>query len=142
MAGVHSSSIADTGSSGANGSATRGSAVKRLKRRMDSYREMQGARLPQYEQTMNQVNTQQHSETIALRQKYLESKAKKPNKKSSSASSAVSSTAGNNSTEKQLQQQPKHDMNAVGLGGPPNNSPMNGMMQQQPYHGMGQQQQQ
>ena len=114
-----------------NGNPRTQSAIERLKRRMDSYREMQGARLPQYDQTMNQVNSQQLNETLALRQKFLESKAKKPNKKSSS-----SAATANNSAEKQ-----KMDINSPGLvaAPPPNNSTMNGMM---PYHGgMGQQQQ-
>ena len=84
-------------------------AIERLQRRMENYREMQSNRLPQYNQTMNQVNVQQLQDTKLLRQKFLESKAKKPNKKSSS-----------NSSEKL-----KHDsMNAM--------SNMNGMMQ---FHG-------
>ena len=84
-------------------------ALDRLKRRMENYRDMQSNRLPQYDQTMSQINVQQMQETKVLRQKFLESKAKKPNKKSSSSSSA---------------EKLKQDMNAM--------SNMNGMMQ---YHG-------
>merc|ERR1719318_947003 len=69
---------------------------------------MQSNRLPQYDQTMNHMNTQQIQETLVLRQKFLESKAKKPNKKSSSASA----------------DKMKHDMNAA--------NSMNGIMQ---FHG-------
>ena len=83
-------------------------AIERLRKRMEGYRDMQSARLPQYDQTMNHMNSQQIQETLVLRQKFLESKAKKPNKKSSSAS-----------TDKM-----KHDMSAPGG--------MNGMMQ---FHG-------
>ena len=88
-------------------------ALDRLKRRMENYREMQSNRLPQYDQTMSQINVQQMQETKVLRQKFLESKAKKPNKKSSSSSSS------NSSAEKI-----KQEMNAM--------SNMNGMMG---YHG-------
>ena len=70
---------------------------------------MQSTRLPQYDQTMNHMNTQQIQETLVLRQKYLESKAKKPNKKSSSASA----------------EKMKHDSQ-------PHASSMNGIMQ---FHG-------
>jgi hypothetical protein len=133
------SSLTGNGGSAASGNPRTQSAIERLKRRMDSYREMQGARLPQYDQTMNQVNAQQLNETLALRQKFLESKAKKPNKKSSSSSSAATTTVGANSTEKP-QPSKQLDMNAAGMV-PPANSSINGMMQQ-PYHGMAQQQQQ
>ena len=83
-------------------------AIERLRKRMEGYRDMQNSRLPQYDQTMNHMNTQQIQETLVLRQKFLESKAKKPNKKSSSASA----------------DKMKHDMAA--------NSSMNGIMQ---FHG-------
>ena len=43
---------------------------------MEGYRDIQTNRLPEYEQTMNHVNSQQMQETLVLRQKYLESKAK------------------------------------------------------------------
>ena len=86
-------------------------AIERLRKRMEGYRDLQTNRLPDYEQTMNHVNSQQMQETLVLRQKYLESKAKKPNKKSSSASNAAS--AGDKM---------KHDM------GPAAPGPMNGMM--------------
>ena len=87
-------------------------AIERLRKRMEGYRDLQTNRLPDYEQTMNHVNSQQMQETLVLRQKYLESKAKKPNKKSSSASSAAAS-AGDKM---------KHDMGPAGPG------PMNGVM--------------
>ena len=84
-------------------------AIERLRKRMEGYRDMQTNRLPQYEDTMNQVNKLQMQETLVLRQKFLENKAKKPNKKSSSGSG----------------DKMKHDLAS---GGPGN---MNGMMQ---YH--------
>ena len=89
-------------------------AIERLRKRMEGYRELQTSRLPDYEQTMNQVNSQQMQETLVLRQKYLESKAKKPNKKSSSAAAAAAA------------EKMKHELAVSGAG------PMNGMMQ---YHG-------
>merc|ERR1712123_508635 len=75
-------------------------AIDRLRKRMEGYRDMQSTRLPQYDQTMNHMNTQQIQETLVLRQKFLESKAKKPNKKSSSASA----------------DKMKHDMNGPQMG--------------------------
>ena len=89
-------------------------AIERLRKRMEGYREMQNSRLPEYEQTMNHMNSQQMQETLALRQKFLESKAKKPNKKSSS------SVGGGSSGDKM-----KHDMSSSSTA-PPN---MNGIMQ-------------
>ena len=86
-------------------------AIERLHKRMEVYRDNQARRLPEYEQTRNHMNTQQMQETLVLRQKYLDSKAKKPNKKSSSASA----------------DKMKHDV--AGAGTIPGN--MNGMMQ---YH--------
>ena len=86
-------------------------AIERLRKRMEGYRDLQTHRLPDYEQTMNHVNSQQMQDTVVLRQKYHESKAKKPNKKSSSASNAAS--AGDKM---------KHDHGPAGPG------PMNGMM--------------
>ena len=89
-------------------------AIERLRKRMEGYREMQNSRLPEYEQTMNHMNSQQMQETLALRQKFLESKAKKPNKKSSSS-------VGGGSGDKM-----KHDMSSTA----PSN--MNGIMQFHP----------
>ena len=62
-------------------------AIERLRKRMEGYREMQSSRMPQYENHVNHHNGQQVQETLALRQKFLESKAKKPNKKSSASAS-------------------------------------------------------
>ena len=90
-------------------------AIERLRKRMEGYREMQTSRLPEYEQTMNHMNSQQMQETLALRQKFLESKAKKPNKKSSSS---VGGGGGDNKM--------KHDMSSTA---PAN---MNGIMQFHP----------
>ena len=84
-------------------------AIERLRKRMEGYREMQSSRMPQYENHVNHHNGQQVQETLALRQKFLESKAKKPNKKSSASAS---------------QEKMKHEMQAAAQG-------MNGMMQ---YH--------
>ena len=91
-------------------------AIERLRKRMEGYREMQTSRLPEYEQTMNHMNSQQMQETLALRQKFLESKAKKPNKKSSSSGSA---------------DKMKHDMSSSGPGPAAANN-MNGIMQFHP----------
>ena len=82
-------------------------AIERLRKRMEGYREMQSSRMPQYENHVNHHNGQQVQETLALRQKFLESKAKKPNKKSSASAS---------------QEKMKHEMQAAAQG-------MNGMMQ-------------
>ena len=49
-------------------------AIERLRKRMEGYRDMQTNRLPQYEDTMNQVNKLQMQETLVLRQKFLENK--------------------------------------------------------------------
>ena len=45
-------------------------AIERLRKRMEGYRDMQTNRLPQYEDTMNQVNKLQMQETLVLRQKF------------------------------------------------------------------------
>ena len=89
-------------------------AIERLRKRMEGYREMQSSRMPQYDNHVNHLNGQQVQETLALRQKFLESKAKKPSKKSSAASQEAKM---------------KHEMAAQGINGPASN--MNGMMQ---YH--------
>ena len=103
--------------SGPNVPAKNQAAIERLRKRMENYRDIQTSRLPEYEQTMNHMNTQQMQETLVLRQKYLESKAKKPNKKSSSSANV---------------DKMKHDMATVGQG--PN---MNGIMPQYHAHPQG-----
>merc|ERR1719245_23249 len=95
------------------------SAIERLRKRMEGYRDIQSSRLPEYEQTMNHVNTQQMQETLVLRQKYLESKAKKPNKRSSNSNNTISSNSSSSTS-------------AGCPGGPAPGPPMNGIMQ---YHG-------
>lgn len=118
-------------------------AIERLRKRMEGYREMQTSRLPEYEQTMNHMNSQQMQDTLTLRQKFLESKAKKPNKKSSSGSgsadkmkhdmSGSGSTVAQMNGRMQFHPPPSHNgppmvqnMNGppMGLNGPPHNSPM------------------
>ena len=85
--------------------------IARLRKRMDCYRDLQASRLPNYEQTMNHVNSQQSQETLVLRQKFHESnKQKNQKKKNSSVNSASSGD------------KMKHDMGPAGPG------PMNGMM--------------
>lgn len=51
--------------------------VERLKRRFDLYRKHQNACLPRYEQAENGLYEAQRQETLLLKQRYLESKAKK-----------------------------------------------------------------
>ena len=93
-------------------------ALDRLKRRMENYRDMQNTRLPQYDQTMNQVNTQQLQETKVLRQKFLESKAKKPSKKSSSSSEKVKQEINAMNNMNGMMQFHAHNSSSLGQPGP------------------------
>ena len=48
-------------------------ALDRLNRRVGNYRARQGEHLPKYNNTMHSINNQHASETILLRQKFLDS---------------------------------------------------------------------
>uniref|UniRef100_A0A224YCS4 Mastermind n=1 Tax=Rhipicephalus zambeziensis TaxID=60191 RepID=A0A224YCS4_9ACAR len=71
--------------------------VDRLRRRIELYRRHHNATLPRYEQAANAVYEEQRQETLLLKQRYLESKAKKSKKnehkslKDSSGGAATSS---------------------------------------------------
>lgn len=56
--------------------------VERLKRRFGHYRQHQNACLPRYEQAANGLYETQRQDTLLLKQRYLESKAKKAKSKS------------------------------------------------------------
>lgn len=56
--------------------------VERLKRRFAHYRQHQNACLPRYEQAANGLYETQRQDTLLLKQRYLESKAKKAKSKS------------------------------------------------------------
>ncbi|GFR13674.1 hypothetical protein TNCT_464991 [Trichonephila clavata] len=56
--------------------------VDRLKRRFELYRKHQNACLPRFEQSANSLYESQRQDTILLKQRYLESKAKKAKSKS------------------------------------------------------------
>lgn len=56
--------------------------TERLKRRISSYRKHHEDCGPRFEHTVNGLNDQQKQETLALRQRFLESKSKKAAKKS------------------------------------------------------------
>ncbi len=56
--------------------------VDRLRRRLEKYRNRHEESSPRFEHTIHGLNEQQKQETLLLRQRFLESKAKKSAKKS------------------------------------------------------------
>lgn len=74
--------------------------VDRLRRRIEQYRRHHNATLPRHEAAANAIYEEQHQDTLMLKQRYLESKAKKAKKNdhktvkdSSSAGSSTSAAA-------------------------------------------------
>ncbi|XP_076362766.1 uncharacterized protein LOC143253199 isoform X1 [Tachypleus tridentatus] len=59
--------------------------VDRLRRRIELYRRNQNGNLIRYDQTLNGWNLQQRQDTLLLKQRYLETKAKKAKKSDSKA---------------------------------------------------------
>jgi len=53
----------------------------RVQRRLEKYRNRHDESIPRFEHTLNGINEQQKQETLLLRQRFLEPKAKKSNKK-------------------------------------------------------------
>lgn len=84
--------------------------VDRLRRRIELYRRHHNATLPRYEQAANAVYEEQRHETMLLKQRYLESKAKKSKKsehKSLKDSSGVAATSSADSRKIILQKSNK-----------------------------------
>eukprot|EP00095_Tigriopus_kingsejongensis_P003676 maker-scaffold11_size778918-snap-gene-5.24 protein:Tk03676 transcript:maker-scaffold11_size778918-snap-gene-5.24-mRNA-1 annotation:"hypothetical protein BRAFLDRAFT_69639" len=78
------------------GPAKNPAAIGRLKRRMDSYRHHEDKSNRTYETSMSSFNHQQMSETLVLRQKYLDStKTKKGSKKSAAEAKQKAAAAMN-----------------------------------------------
>lgn len=77
--------------------------VDRLRRRIELYRRHHSATLPRYDDSANDVYEEQRQETLMLKQRYLESKAKKAKKNEHKAlkESASSGAAGSSSTDSQ-----------------------------------------
>ncbi|KAH7968092.1 hypothetical protein HPB52_005577 [Rhipicephalus sanguineus] len=95
--------------------------VDRLRRRIELYRRHHNATLPRYEQAANAVYEEQRQETLLLKQRYLESKAKKSKKsehKSLKDSSGAAATSSADSHKNILQ-----FMEANQLTRPPSSSP-------------------
>jgi len=57
-------------------------AVERLRRRLETLRKHHDECLPRFEQSADGINDGQKQDTLKLRQRYMESRAKKSNKKS------------------------------------------------------------
>uniref|UniRef100_L7M9H9 Putative mastermind-like protein 3 n=1 Tax=Rhipicephalus pulchellus TaxID=72859 RepID=L7M9H9_RHIPC len=84
--------------------------VDRLRRRIELYRRHHNATLPRYEQAANAVYEEQRQETLLLKQRYLESKAKKSKKsehKSLKDSSGAAATSSADSHKNILQKSNK-----------------------------------
>ena len=74
----------------------RQAAVDRLRRRIDLYAKDHQGRHLHYERIVPTLCEQQMQESFALKQKYLDPKAKKPSKSKNSSASGSSSSSSNN----------------------------------------------
>jgi mastermind-like protein len=54
--------------------------LDRLRRRIENYRQHHNESIPRFEHTTNGLNEQQKNDTLLLKQRYLENKAKKSQK--------------------------------------------------------------
>ena len=72
--------------------------VDRLKRRLEVYRRHQGLCLPRYDQAANGLYESQRQETLVLKQKFLEAKAKKSRRNDHHSRNANSGEQGQRNT--------------------------------------------
>lgn len=89
-------------------------AVERLKRRFDGYRKHQTDCIPRFNQSFNGLVEQNIQETLVLRQRYLESKAKRAAKKTDKKQSDTPQL-NQQQLNQQLNQQPPPQSNSHGV---------------------------
>lgn len=70
--------------------------LDRLKKRLEGYRNHHEDVKPRFEQTINGVNEDQKQQTLILRQRFVESKARKSQKKGDKKSASSDSQGGSN----------------------------------------------